>query len=548
MNNYVSKLKINNEDVYIKDAEARKLLIDLTNNFNLEKEISVKGFNTVNEMISNANTENICYVSGYYDSNDGGEGFWVIYDNIELGFGVVKLNNGKYAKIVSGSEINPLMFGIKENEDIGELLSNFNKNVTVNLLGKQYTLNRKIELESDFTVCNGSINCLITESCHDTFFSTEEGLNIKNTTFINVDVIGTPDDGAKIEWRPYLLYLKGENNLIENCNVKVLNNVAVGGTALWVRHGNTELINSSFIAGSEGNEGGALWCRAYDENDSLYVHAVNCHFETVTKDEAIAVWGSGDMYVKFDNCTFKTSRSKYAYTFRTFVKPIHATFSNCLFVGSAITSVINSNDIETSGGSVYLTTHDCDFRYTLTENTPFMDLRGVSAKGHAYFKFFNTRISTNKHLICIGGEPYFEGCTLNLSSVTYDDSGSIANSGTFKRCSINAPQCNIGGDSITYIECTFVLANNAYCGIKTFISMVRCALTRRINLNGTGANAVVNLDGNTRAVSGYTTGEIRCNVPFGGGGNVINNMLPVGAATTWFTSGNYGNNNPGMPS
>lgn len=547
MSNYISKIEIDDITALIKDAEARKSLEDLTNVINAEKGITMKAFDTISDMFENASSENVCYVCGAFKKNDGGAGFWYVTDTGIEGLGVTKLKNGKYANLVTGSVINPLMFGLNEDYFIDDLLTKFNKDITINLLGKSYRLSKKIELESNFTLCNGEIDCIISDTCHDTFFSTEDGLGIKNTTFRNVNVIGKPISGAQVTWRPYLLYLKGENNLIENCVVEVLNNAQVGGTALWVRHGYTELVNSKFIAGSEGNEGGALWCRAYNEIDELSVHAVNCYFENATKDEAIAVWGSGSMNVTFDNCVFKTTRATYAYTFRTLSKPLHVMFDNCLFSGSAVTSVINSNDTETSGGSVYLTMRGCDLRYTLTQNTPFMDLRGVCAKGYAYFKFYDTVIKSNKHLICIGGNPYFEGCTLNLSEVTYDDSGSIAANGTFKRCSINAPQCNIGGTSISYEECTFVLASNAYCGITEFISMVRCALTGRINLNGTGKSPIVNLDGNTRRIPGYTTGEIRCNVPFKGGGDVINNMLPVGAATTWFTSGNYGNNNPGMP-
>lgn len=544
--------KINNEITERTKAvnnETTERISAVNNVETIIKTTTMKAYNTVKDMVENANAENACYVSGYYSKGDGGCGVWVISDTELSGLGTVHLNNDKYAQLITENVINPLMFGIKSNEDIGQLFELYNTNITIDLLGNTYTFNKKQEFGTNFTLQNGTINCIIDANSHDTFFSTEEGLGIKNTIFRNVTIIGTPSSDAVITWRPYLLYLKGENNLIENCHIEVLNNKAVGGTALWIRHGYTELINSVFKATSEGDEGGSLWVRAYAKVDSCTVHAENCHFENATNDECIAVWGSGAMNVTFDNCTFKTSRSRYAYTFRTFYAPIHATFNNCIFTGTAKTSVINSSDTETSGGSVYLTVNNSNFNYALEENTPFMDLRGAAAKGYAYFKFFDTQIRVNKHLISIGGSgPTFVRCYLNLGDVTDENSGSIATTGTFKDCSINAPTCHIGGTSLSYDGCTIRVKANAYCGVGELISIVRCALTSQITLHGIGENAVVNVTDNTRTVSGYTNGSIRCGTKFNGGGNVVNNMLPVGAASTWFTSGNYANNQPGIAS
>ena len=508
----------------------------------------VRQYPTFDAMLaSDAKIGDVCYILGYNQAYDGGDGFWkLLEEGTENGLDIVSRGDGTFFHRVNEEKtIYPIQFGIQPGQNLDALLKKYNRNTEIDLQGNQYSLHSKIELLSNFTMRNGTVKCVIDKDCHDTYFSTEEGLGIKNTTFIDCSIIGVATDTAKITDRPYLLYLKGENNVIRNCRVEVQNvpNYPVGGTALWIRHGKTMLENSEFIAGSAGDEGGAFWARAYETFDSLDFVALNCTFRNNTKDEAIAVWGSGTMSGQFVNCHFGTERSTYAYTFRTFNKPLDVSFSNCNFAGKSDSSVFNSNDTETSGGTVTLTFDSCNFDYTVNKAAaPFFDMRGVNAVGKARVTVDDCKIVYNNHLITSSPGVTLKNSVIDVSSAVYDFSGGMFSYVAAYGCMIIGGLCYLGGNEQTFINCDISTKDSAVSGISTILAMVDCTLNNIIRLHNNG-NAKLDIRGCTGSGAIGTDGSKFVS------GNIMYNTLTMNTnGGNWFsgTPANVAYNNPGI--
>lgn len=508
----------------------------------------VRQFPTFDAMkASDAKIGDVSYILGYNQAYDGGAGFWkLLEEGTENGLDIVSRGDGTFFHRVGGEKtIYPIQFGIQPGQNLDELLKKYNHNIEIDLQGGQYVLHSKIELLSNFTLRNGTVQCVIDKDCHDTYFSTEEGAGIKNTTFIDCNIIGVATDTAKITDRPYLLYLKGENNVIRNCHVEVQNvpNYPVGGSALWIRHGKTIMENSDFIAASAGNEGGAFWARAYETFDSLDFVAINCTFLNNTQDEAIAVWGSGTMSGQFINCHFGTERSKYAYTFRTFNKPIDVYFSNCDFAGSSDSSVFNSQDAETSGGNVTLTFDSCKFNYKVAKSAaPFFDMRGVNAAGKAKVAVNDCNIVYNNHLITSSPGVTLKNSVIDVSSAIYDFSGGMFSNVTAYGCTIIGGLCYLGGKVQVFENCNISTKDSAVSGIDSFLSMVGCTINNIIRLHNNGSAKL-----NIRGCTG--TGALGTDGTKFTSGNVMYNTLTLNTnGGNWFsgTPANVAYNNPGV--
>lgn len=122
---YVSNFKIGNKTINVKDLDAQSLL-----------KKCVKFYINVDSMKSELNPIDgaIVYVAGYYDENDGGDGFYITSTTEETGPDVIVSTNAYY-KLIHGNTINVSKIGVfpGKGTDCSAILSNFINNSNIDI-------------------------------------------------------------------------------------------------------------------------------------------------------------------------------------------------------------------------------------------------------------------------------------------------------------------------------------------------------------------------------------------------------------------------------
>ncbi len=119
--------------------------------------------NIENMKMANLNIGDFVFVSGYYESNDNGQGKYIIVENDINNEYCIKLNNNKYAKLIIENSIKPEQLGIKHNEETNlmTLVSKIanNHKVPIELSNKTYLINEYIPLFTGIEIIgnNGTI-------------------------------------------------------------------------------------------------------------------------------------------------------------------------------------------------------------------------------------------------------------------------------------------------------------------------------------------------------------------------------------------------------
>ena len=136
------------------------------NGYNIKDEKAVRSYDTIALMKADTKLKEGYHVKtkGYYETNDGGNGEYVIVDDetlVDDGGSIHVLSNGLRAKLISKSNINTMMFGAKndKSEDVSTKINNCVTYVAnnstdkiVNFIQGEYLLNSTVNIPIDISV------------------------------------------------------------------------------------------------------------------------------------------------------------------------------------------------------------------------------------------------------------------------------------------------------------------------------------------------------------------------------------------------------------
>ena len=308
VDNFFKNLDLQEEvDNKLNEMAEDGTLLNLLSNYTYLTKI----YNTVQDMINDNDIvlNQKCYCLGYYNINDGGQGYYCI-TNVENSnkYQINLDKNNLYAELITNTlyskQIGLIGDGLTDENNLLNRLFNYEYNKIILQKGIYY-INSNILIN----ISNKNINFEDSKILVGNNINLEDLIQISGSNIINNLKIETSNNCIA----KHLIQIRNCNNSIFNnwiIDIKQTQSIDSKITPIDIFTNNNNIDFNNLTILHYGNcAGGGLWVREGTTNGNTYnINFNNSTFIKQNGDETVAVWGwlGTVRNINFNNCYFKT--------------------------------------------------------------------------------------------------------------------------------------------------------------------------------------------------------------------------------------------------